>query len=66
MEHTMNTAANDTAAARNAEISAAILANVARTGDVAAALDAVLGAGSYEKLAGELYEALRAKAGKRG
>lgn len=30
-------------------------------GDIRAALDAVLGVGSYVKIAGELYDALRAK-----
>lgn len=50
------------AATKNAKISAEILENVANGMDVAAAYDAVFGAGSYEKMAGAMYDALRAKA----
>lgn len=46
----------------NAKISAAILMNMAKGMDQKAAIDAVLGAGSYEKLVGALYDGLRAKA----
>lgn len=46
-----------------ANISAAIIANVAKGMTPADAMDAVLGAGTFEKLAGDLYDALRAKAG---
>lgn len=46
----------------NAKISAAILANVAKGMDLPAAYDAVFGEGSYLKMAGEMYDALRAKA----
>lgn len=33
-------------------------------GDIREAIDTVLGAGSYAKMAGELYDALRAKGGR--
>lgn len=46
----------------NAKISAAILANVAAGMTLPQAFDAVLGEGAYAKMAGELYDALRAKA----
>lgn len=42
-------------------ISAAILAKVAAGANVAEAVDAVLGAGTYVKMAGDLYDTLRAK-----
>ena len=46
----------------NAKISAAILANIQSGMTVRQAFDAVLGGGAYSKMAGELYDALRAKA----
>lgn len=48
----------------NAKISAAILAHVAAGKPVPEAVDAVFGEGAYEKLAGNLYDALRAQAAK--
>ena len=43
------------------KISAAILAEMARNGgNLAAAVNAVLGAGAYERIAGDLYDRLRA------
>jgi hypothetical protein len=48
----------------NPQISAAILAEKARNGgDLKAAFNKVLGQGAYEKLAGEIYAELRARAG---
>lgn len=44
------------------KISEMILAELAKTGSMPQAFDAVLGEGAYMKLAGELYEQLRAKA----
>ena len=46
----------------SAQISARILALVATGHTIRAAFDAVLGAGAYSKMAGEIYDALRAKA----
>lgn len=46
----------------NSKISAAILMNVANGMSLKAAFDAVLGTGAYEKMAGQIYDALRAKA----
>lgn len=51
----------NTATATNATISAKILAAKASGMTTKQAIDAVLGAGTFEKLAGELYDALRAK-----
>lgn len=48
-------------ALKNAAISAKIIANVQAGMSVSEAYDAVLGAGAYVKMAGELYDALRAK-----
>lgn len=46
------------------QISALIAAEFARNGgDIAKALDAVCGAGTYAKLASEVYNELRAKQG---
>ena len=42
------------------KIAAAFYAN---GGDIEAAFDSVMGAGAYLKLAGEIYDALRAKQG---
>jgi protein-L-isoaspartate O-methyltransferase len=42
-------------------ISALILANIAQGMDAEAAYDAVLGAGAFKAMAGELYDELRAK-----
>jgi len=47
----------------NAMISAAILVRVATGATVREAFDAVMGSGSFERLAGELYDALRAAKG---
>jgi hypothetical protein len=48
---------------KNQAISAAILANIANGMDLPAAYDAVFGEGAYLKMTGEIYDALRAKAG---
>lgn len=45
---------------KTAAISALILSKIADGLSVRDAFDAVLGAGSYERLAGEVWEALRA------
>lgn len=45
---------------QNAAISEAILIAFAATGSVRLAFDAVMGEGAYDKLAGELYDAIRA------
>jgi len=50
-------------ALKNAAISAAIIAHRNNGMSLRDAFDAVLGAGAYSKLAGEVYDALRAKAG---
>lgn len=47
------------ATAKNSMISAAILARIAQGSTPAQAMDAVLGAGTYAKLAGDLYDALK-------
>lgn len=60
----MNTATTRTAAETatiNKVISAAILLEINNGANPAAALDAVLGAGTYDKLVSDLYDALRAK-----
>ncbi len=44
------------------KISARILAHVAAGKDIREAMDLVLGAGTFEKLAGELHTELRARA----
>ena len=44
------------------EISARILWNITHGQTVTEAIDAILGAGTAAKLAGEVYDALRAKA----
>lgn len=49
-------------ALKNAAISAKILANVQAGMTPQQAFDAVIGEGAWMKLAGELYDALRAKA----
>jgi hypothetical protein len=46
----------------NALISRAILARIALGADLVEAFDAVFGTGSYERMAGELYDTLRARA----
>lgn len=48
-------------ALKNAQISAAILANMNKGMNIKEAFDAVIGEGAYMKLAGEVYHALRAK-----
>lgn len=48
-------------ALKNARISAMILAKMQEGMDLRAAFDAVLGEGAYMKLAGEIYDELRAK-----
>lgn len=50
------------AATKNAQISAAILAHVNNGLSIDTAYDAVFGAGAYAKMAGAMYDALRAKA----
>lgn len=47
---------------KNPAISAAIIAHVAQGKTLPEAMDAVLGAGTYAKVASEAYDALRAKA----
>lgn len=49
-------------ALKNAVISAKILANVQAGMTTQQAFDSVIGEGSYAKMAGELYDALNAKA----
>lgn len=51
-------------AIKNAAISAKILAQVQAGAALPTAIDAVLGEGTYARLVGELYDELRAKAGK--
>lgn len=51
-------------AIKNVQISLAIMSHVAAGKSLPEAYDAVMGAGAYVKLAGEVYEAARAKAGK--
>ena len=46
---------------RNATISARIMAAKIETGDIRAAIDQVLGAGTSARLIGEIYDALRAQ-----
>ena len=46
---------------KNALISARILALVAQGMEPGAALDAVCGAGTFDRMAGDLYDRLRAK-----
>ncbi|CAB4159815.1 hypothetical protein UFOVP726_43 [uncultured Caudovirales phage] len=48
-------------ALKNAAISAKIMTNVQAGMTLREAFDAVLGQGAYAKLAGEVYDALRAK-----
>ena len=48
-------------AEKNAAISRMILAKEAEGLTIREAIDAVLGAGSYERIAGEVYDALRAR-----
>lgn len=50
-------------AIKNAAISAQILSLKAAGMTTREAVDAVLGAGTYSRIAGEIYDALRAKAG---
>jgi hypothetical protein len=45
----------------NAKISARILAAVGMGATLREAFDAVLGAGAFEKMAGEVYDALRSE-----
>lgn len=45
---------------KNAEISRRILALVAQGVEIRAAVNAVLGAGTFEKIAADVYDALRA------
>jgi len=46
---------------KNAIISARILANIANGMTLPQAYDAVFGSGAYVKMAGEMYDALRAE-----
>ncbi len=43
------------------KISEMIIAEFAKTGSISEAIDAVFGKGSYEQLAGEIYDLLNAK-----
>jgi hypothetical protein len=61
MRHTAAEERAMTAFNKNPQISAAILARVAAGASLPEAVDAVLGAGAYAKLAGDVYDALRAK-----
>jgi len=45
----------------NTKITAAIVAKLAQGMDVKQAIDAVMGEGAYVKVAGHIYDALRAK-----
>ncbi len=47
---------------KNAKISEMLLVEVARTGSVKLAVDAVLGEGTYERIASEVYDAMNATA----
>lgn len=47
----------------NAQINAAIIANINKGMDLPEAFDAVLGLGAYKKMAGEVYNELRTKQG---
>ena len=47
---------------KNAAISANILAMCAEGATLRDAVDAVLGAGTYDQIAGDIYESLRARA----
>jgi hypothetical protein len=59
----MTTTTTAIAPEKTSAISAAILAHIAAGMAPNAALDAVLGEGTFAKLAGELYDELRARAG---
>lgn len=48
---------------KNAQISAAILANVNAGMDLRSAIDAVFGPGAYNNIASTIYDALNEKAG---
>lgn len=52
------------AALKNAKVSAALLARMAQGQPLPEAFDGVFGAGAYAKTTGDLYDGLRAKAGK--
>lgn len=52
-----------TTAQKHAAISTMILAKVAEGMDIADAMDAVMGAGSYKAMVSRVYHALRAKQG---
>jgi hypothetical protein len=54
---------NTKTAETNAKISARIIALRAAGLSTRDAVDAVLGAGTYSKIAGEVYDTLRARAG---
>jgi hypothetical protein len=56
-----NAATDTKTAEKNALISAAILAHKAAGLSTRESFDRVLGAGAFEKLAGEIYETLRNK-----
>jgi hypothetical protein len=45
---------------KNAQIAAAIVAHLKAGKTIDAAIEAVFGAGAYEKMAGQIYEMLRA------
>jgi hypothetical protein len=48
---------------KNALINTAIVANLNAGMDIVAAVDAVMGAGSYKRIAGMVYDSLRAAQG---
>ncbi len=50
-----------TTTSKTQTISARILAMVAAGHSLQASVDAILGAGTYERLAGDVYDALRAR-----
>ena len=52
--------------AKNAKISAMLVALMGAGMPVRDAVDAVLGAGTYEKLAGDVYDMIRARAAEGG
>ena len=58
----MESMTTETATAKNAAISAQILKLVSAGVPLRDAIDAVLGAGTFDRVAGDAYDALRAKA----
>ena len=58
----MDTSTTQTAAAKNTVISARIALHLAAGKPLPEAVDAVLGAGAYLAMVGQIYDALRARA----